>query len=178
MSIIVKSSCCYCVILFLINQSTCSSRKMLLVTPRRSFEPKCKRHVYQPIFACLFVLVFFFGYICLFCVDQSIFACLFVLVFCYNYFLLQVYLNQTPLLFSSSLVNKFPIKWTAPEAALYDRFSIKSDVWSYGILLTELMTAGRVPYPGKFQQITISCKNVRQLVLLQDSSKIQSQIQI
>ncbi|XP_036452603.1 tyrosine-protein kinase yes-like [Colossoma macropomum] len=43
---------------------------------------------------------------------------------------------------------KFPIKWTAPEAALYGRFSIKSDVWSFGILLTELVTKGRVPYPG------------------------------
>ncbi|XP_078072201.1 tyrosine-protein kinase Yes isoform X1 [Mustelus asterias] len=43
---------------------------------------------------------------------------------------------------------KFPIKWTAPEAALYGRFTIKSDVWSFGILLIELVTKGRVPYPG------------------------------
>ncbi|XP_077569729.1 proto-oncogene tyrosine-protein kinase Src isoform X3 [Stigmatopora nigra] len=43
---------------------------------------------------------------------------------------------------------KFPIKWTAPEAAHYGRFTIKSDVWSFGILLTELATKGRVPYPG------------------------------
>ncbi|XP_061660740.1 tyrosine-protein kinase Yes-like isoform X2 [Syngnathoides biaculeatus] len=43
---------------------------------------------------------------------------------------------------------KFPIKWTAPEAALYGRFTIKSDVWSFGILITELVTKGRVPYPG------------------------------
>ncbi|XP_019645094.1 PREDICTED: tyrosine-protein kinase SRK2-like [Branchiostoma belcheri] len=42
----------------------------------------------------------------------------------------------------------FPIKWTAPEAALYSRFSIKSDVWSFGILLYELVTYGRMPYPG------------------------------
>ena len=43
---------------------------------------------------------------------------------------------------------KFPIKWTAPEAALYNRFTIKSDVWSFGILLAELITHGRIPYPG------------------------------
>jgi len=43
---------------------------------------------------------------------------------------------------------KFPIKWTAPEAAYQRRFSIKSDVWSFGILLYEMITFGRVPYPG------------------------------
>eukprot|EP00045_Choanoeca_perplexa_P007890 m.72484 g.72484 ORF g.72484 m.72484 type:complete len:499 (+) comp14266_c0_seq1:132-1628(+) len=43
---------------------------------------------------------------------------------------------------------KFPIKWTAPEAALRSKFSIKSDIWAYGILLTELVTHGRIPYPG------------------------------
>lgn len=43
---------------------------------------------------------------------------------------------------------KFPIKWTAPEACLKNQFSIKSDVWSFGVLLTELVTYGRVPYAG------------------------------
>ncbi|NP_001161548.1 FYN/Yes-like tyrosine-protein kinase [Saccoglossus kowalevskii] len=43
---------------------------------------------------------------------------------------------------------RFPIKWTAPEAALYNRFTIKSDVWSFGILLTEIVTKGRMPYAG------------------------------
>lgn len=43
---------------------------------------------------------------------------------------------------------KFPIKWTAPEAALYNRFSIKSDVWSFGVTVSEVITKGAMPYPG------------------------------
>lgn len=43
---------------------------------------------------------------------------------------------------------RFPIKWTAPEAANYNRFTIKSDVWSFGILISEIVTYGRVPYSG------------------------------
>ncbi len=49
---------------------------------------------------------------------------------------------------------RFPIKWTAPEAANYSKFSIKSDVWSFGILLTELITYGRIPYPGNILNCT------------------------
>lgn len=44
---------------------------------------------------------------------------------------------------------KFPIKWTAPEAIHFGVFTIKADVWSFGILLMEIVTYGRVPYPGR-----------------------------
>uniref|UniRef100_A0A6G1S765 Tyrosine-protein kinase n=1 Tax=Aceria tosichella TaxID=561515 RepID=A0A6G1S765_9ACAR len=43
---------------------------------------------------------------------------------------------------------RFPIKWTAPEAASYSKFSTKSDVWSFGIVLYEIITYGKVPYGG------------------------------
>lgn len=50
--------------------------------------------------------------------------------------------------------NKFPVKWTAPEVFTVDpntglrAYTIKSDVWSFGILLYELITLGANPYPG------------------------------
>ena len=43
---------------------------------------------------------------------------------------------------------EFPIKWTAIEAILHNFFTTKCDVWSFGILLYELITYGTSPYPG------------------------------
>ncbi|XP_072370013.1 ephrin type-A receptor 6 isoform X2 [Scyliorhinus torazame] len=41
---------------------------------------------------------------------------------------------------------KIPIRWTAPEAIAYRKFSSASDVWSYGIVMWEVMSYGERPY--------------------------------
>lgn len=40
-----------------------------------------------------------------------------------------------------------PIRWLAPESVLLFKHSILSDVWSYGIVLWEIVTLGNLPYP-------------------------------
>ena len=41
---------------------------------------------------------------------------------------------------------KIPVHWTAPEAIAYRMFTSSSDVWSFGVLLWEVMSYTQHPY--------------------------------
>uniref|UniRef100_A0A3B3QD47 Tyrosine-protein kinase n=1 Tax=Paramormyrops kingsleyae TaxID=1676925 RepID=A0A3B3QD47_9TELE len=43
---------------------------------------------------------------------------------------------------------KWPVKWYAPECMNYFKFSCKSDVWSFGVLMWETYSYGQKPYKG------------------------------
>ncbi|NXO11191.1 KSYK kinase, partial [Oriolus oriolus] len=43
---------------------------------------------------------------------------------------------------------KWPVKWYAPECINFYKFSSKSDVWSFGVLMWEAFSYGQKPYKG------------------------------
>ncbi|CAL1568212.1 unnamed protein product [Knipowitschia caucasica] len=43
---------------------------------------------------------------------------------------------------------KWPVKWYAPECINFFKFSTKSDVWSFGVLMWEAFSYGQKPYKG------------------------------
>ncbi|KAM4592729.1 tyrosine-protein kinase Fes/Fps [Odontesthes bonariensis] len=51
-------------------------------------------------------------------------------------------------------LRQIPVKWTAPEALNYGRYTTQSDVWSFGVLLWETFSMGMTPYTSMNNQQT------------------------
>ncbi|XP_048826706.1 tyrosine-protein kinase TXK isoform X2 [Brienomyrus brachyistius] len=51
--------------------------------------------------------------------------------------------------YTSSMGSKFPVKWSPPEVLHFNKYSSKSDVWSFGVLMWEVFTEGRTPFENK-----------------------------
>ncbi|KAI4585669.1 hypothetical protein MJG53_005903 [Ovis ammon polii x Ovis aries] len=49
----------------------------------------------------------------------------------------------------SSSGAKFPVKWSPPEVFHFNRYSSKSDVWSFGVLMWEVFSEGKMPFENR-----------------------------
>ena len=49
--------------------------------------------------------------------------------------------------YNDEISRQSSIRWIAPEAYHSNQFTIRSDVWSFGILMHEIITHGGIPYP-------------------------------
>ncbi|XP_018568526.1 tyrosine-protein kinase receptor torso isoform X2 [Anoplophora glabripennis] len=57
----------------------------------------------------------------------------------------DVYHNK---IYCKTTGGKLPLRWMALESMTHQVYTTRSDVWSFGILLWEIITLGSTPYPG------------------------------
>ena len=72
-----------------------------------------------------------------------------------------------------------PIRWLPPEALTVSKFTMQSDIWSFGVLIWELFTYGLQPYCGQTNDevclsyvyviLQVTSLNILQIERLQNS---------
>uniref|UniRef100_A0A8C5DX45 Tyrosine-protein kinase n=1 Tax=Gouania willdenowi TaxID=441366 RepID=A0A8C5DX45_GOUWI len=68
--------------------------------------------------------------------------------------------------YTSSQCSKFPVKWSPPEVLRYSKFSSKSDVWSFGVVMWEVYNEGRFPYENRTNAEVMDSLNAGQRLLM------------
>uniref|UniRef100_A0A0R3S0M2 receptor protein-tyrosine kinase n=1 Tax=Elaeophora elaphi TaxID=1147741 RepID=A0A0R3S0M2_9BILA len=58
-----------------------------------------------------------------------------------------------------------PVRWMAPESLMDGKFTMKSDVWSYGITLYEMLTLAQQPYLGLANESVFDYIGVKKKIL-------------
>ncbi|XP_059500578.1 tyrosine-protein kinase transmembrane receptor ROR2 isoform X4 [Stegostoma tigrinum] len=79
----------------------------------------------------------------------------------------EVYSADYYKLMGSSLL---PIRWMPPEAIIYGKFSVDSDIWSFGVVAWEIFGYGLQPYCGYSNQDVIEMIRNRHILPCPDDS--------
>ena len=59
-------------------------------------------------------------------------------------------------IYHASSRGPMPIRWMAPESICDGTYTSHSDVWSYGVVLWEIATLAKLPYPGLSNEEVLS----------------------
>ncbi|CAL4132511.1 unnamed protein product, partial [Meganyctiphanes norvegica] len=49
-----------------------------------------------------------------------------------------------------------PVRWMSPESIMYGKFTLESDVWSFGVVLWEIYAFGKQPYFGNSNEEVVN----------------------
>ena len=73
-------------------------------------------------------------------------------------------MSRPCLILCHAAILKVPLRWMAPESIFHFQYTHKSDVWSFGVTIWEILTFGRQPYEGKdANQVVLLLKSGQQL---------------
>ncbi|KAI2656874.1 Tyrosine-protein kinase ITK/TSK [Labeo rohita] len=67
--------------------------------------------------------------------------------------------------YTSSFGSKFPVRWSSPEVIKFQKYSSKSDVWSFGVFMWEVYSEGRMPYDSRSNAEVVETLNAGQRLL-------------